>query len=149
MTSLLTLITPTNLEVERDKFLASSTYNPTFHYIWQNEDTQPTFKSSNKFALWSAIKSQDNKEIVKQASKLFEVKIDDVILSLAQKTTKTKGPVSTGSAQSYAKLLQDALTYFGIDDIQIIITDEGGFNARPNHKDRIITISKYSKNFSQ
>lgn len=37
MTSLVSLITPTNLHAEKEKFLGSKTYNPTFHYTWQDQ----------------------------------------------------------------------------------------------------------------
>jgi hypothetical protein len=39
--------------------------------------------------------------------------------------------------------MQQALTYFGLDDINVVLTDESGFNSRPNHQAKTLVVSKH------
>jgi len=141
MSNLIDLITPTNLDSEREKFFASTSYNPTFHYIWQDVDLKPIFSSENKYPLWESIKKQDHISIVQSASSLFDTSITDEFTASAYQQSSVIGRLSTGSAQEYARLFQNALDEFDISDYKIILTDSSGFNARPNHNDKTITIS--------
>lgn len=143
MISLLDLITPTNLDSEREKFFASPSYNPIFHYIWQDRPTTPSFSVETKHILWDAIKIQDHNSITEAASILFEVKIDDNVLVDANQLLEVKGKVSSGSAMEYVRLMQEALSYFEIADLKVIVAEESGFNTRPNHKDKTLIISKH------
>ncbi len=143
MTSLLSLITPTNLAKEKAKFMNSSTYHPIFRYIWHDEPVEPVFKNTGKYALWEAIKVQDHDAIVRAASKFFEVDINYDVLELAKNASQVKGIVSHGSAQGYRDLMRDALDSFGLTDITLTISSDHGFNVRPNHHDKIILISEH------
>lgn len=143
MTSLISLITPTNLESERDNFFNSKTYNPTFKYSWQDELINPTFSNPFKQKLWEAIRVQDNSLITKRAAEFFEVTITESIISDATRVAKTKGKKSVGSSSEYAKLFTEALDEFGLSDIQVIVSPQSGFNARPNHKAKTIIISEH------
>ena len=143
MTNLLDLITPTNLESEHDKFFASNTYHPTFHYIWQDQVMQPIFTNKLKKSLWQSIKTQDNSGITKAAQQLFEVEVTGSLLKQAMTDASTKGKVSGGSPEEYCDQLRSGLDYFGLDDVQVILTDVSGFNSRPNHKASNITVSKH------
>lgn len=143
MTSLLDLITPTNLESEKDKFLGSTSYNPTFHYIWQDNNPGTIFTSKLKQSLWEAIKTQDSKGITSAAKTLFEVEIADNILSRAKTIANTKGIVSIGSAEEYCQKLRNSLDYFGLDDVRVVLSEDSGFNSRPNHAAGNITVSKH------
>jgi hypothetical protein len=143
MTNLIDIITPTNLLSEQAKFLASSTYNPVFHYFWQDQPLKPQFSVTAKYPLWDAIEVQDHDGIVAAAKNLFEVEIDESLLSRARSVAETKGRVSQGSAEEYAKLLRDALDVFGLHHTQVVLSEESGFNARPNHGSNLITVSKH------
>ncbi len=143
MTNLVSLITPTNLLAERDKFFASTKYNPTFSYLWQDQEIDKQFSFHPKQLLWEAIKSQDNLLITQRASEFFEVKISEPDLARAIKLAETKGKISSGSSHEYAYLLQQALRNFDIHEVQVIQTSEAGFNARPNHKANVILISQH------
>lgn len=143
MTNLLDIITPTNLEEERLKFLSSSSYNPTFHYFWQDESLTPNFGIMKKYPLWDAISRQDHKDIVKAASDLFEVIIDEQVVGHAEVSSSVKGRVSLGSAKEYAELLSNALKEFGLDDVRVEITSNPGFNSRPNHSEKKVIVSEH------
>lgn len=143
MTNLLSLITPTNLESERERFFESTHYNPLFHYNWQDQLINPTFSIKLKYPIWYAIQNQDHDEIVSAAKELFEVDITTTMLSSAKDFAQVKGYISGGNADQYATLMQEALLEFDIQDISIIISDEAGFNARPSHAKKCITISKH------
>ena len=143
MTNLLDLITPTNLDSERDRFLSNPSYNPTFRYIWQDQNIQPEFSIRLKYPLWESIKVQDHKGITAAASALFEVTIDNSVLSRAKELSIVKGKVSSGSADEYVALMQAGLSHFGLEDIEILLTDESGFNSRPNHQGKTLIVSKH------
>lgn len=144
MTNLIDLITPTNLDSERERFFASSQYNPTFHYIWQDHEINAEFEYFAKQNLWEAVRNQDHDDIVRSASRLFEVQIDTESLMHAKKIANTKGVVSQGGSTEYIRLLQEGLDHFKVNDIKIIESDSPGFNARPNHKDKTIIVSKHA-----
>lgn len=141
MTNLLALITPTNLQTEKEKFFASSTYHPVFHYIWQDQHLEEKFSSPLKSTLWESVKTQNHSVITLTAQKLFEVNIDEVTLSQSKKDAAFVGKSSPGSAQEFAHLVRQALVQFAID-YTVEISDESGFNARPQHGLKKLIISK-------
>jgi hypothetical protein len=143
MTNLIDLITPTNLDLEREKFFASSHYNPTFHYTWQDREPNAEFEYFTKQNLWEAIKNQDHNDIMRSASRLFEVQIDADTLLEAKQVATTKGKTSSGSASEYIELMNRAFEYFDIKDIKVLMSEESGFNVRPKHEDKVILVSKH------
>ena len=143
MTNLIDLITPTNLVVEQEKFFSSKKYNPTFHYIWQDSNLDPTFSIKAKYPLWEAIKSQNHALIVDSASKLFEVNLNDETLNRANNLAKVRGKISDGNAEEYVDLMREGLKVFNLPNFNVVLTDEVGFNARPNHLRGFITVSKH------
>lgn len=144
MTSLVSLITPTNLPEEKEKFLGSHTYNPVFRYPWQDQViSHVDFKNSLKSVLYQAILNQDYQGLSSAALKLFEVQIDDHILNSAKHNAQVKGEKSSGSAEEYARLTREGLDCFGLTDVEIILTDQAGFNARPQHKSKKILVSNH------
>lgn len=144
MTNLVSLITPTNLHEEKEKFLGSHTYNPVFRYSWQDHPVEETkFKNPLKNDLFCAVTNQDNKDISSAAMRLFEVKIEDDVLNEAQRLASVKGEKSKGSAEEYARLTRDGLDYFGLNDVVVVLTDQAGFNARPYHKSKKILVSTH------
>lgn len=141
MTGLLTLITPTNLQEQKEKFFASKTYHPVFHYVWQDQDIIPTFDSALKQTLWEAVKTQNHSAITLSAQDLFEVIITNNTLSQSKRDAAIVGKSSHGSTQEFAKLVEQALVEFSID-YTVEISAESGFNARPQHQSRKLIISK-------
>jgi hypothetical protein len=49
--------------------------------------------------------------------------------------------IHSGTAQEYAKLLQDAFKLFDLD-YQVQISAAKGFNARPNHREKTVVVSE-------
>ena len=144
MTSLVSLITPLNLQAEKEKFLGSHTYNPVFHYLWQDHPIDEIkFKNPLKNDLFCAVTNQDSKDISSTATRIFEVNIEDKVLKEARRFASVKGEKSTGSADEYAKLTRAGLDYFGLSDVEVVLTDQGGFNARPQHKAKKILVSSH------
>jgi hypothetical protein len=142
MTSLVDLITPTNLREEHDKFFASSTYSPIFHYIWQDQSIEPEFSIKLKYPLWDAIKQQDHPTIIEAASKLFEVEIQEDVLDRAVAITKQDGQASSGSATDLKLLFDQAFKEFDLD-YEAKIVERSGFNIRPSHATKELLISEY------
>lgn len=143
MTNLLDLITPTNLLNEKDKFFGSSTYNPLFHYIWQDEKMEPNFAVPKKYSLWQAISNQDNGAITAAAADLFEVSIEEKEIKVAHADAKQKGKVSEGNAKMCAALMRQTLDSFDLRDYDVEIVEVPGFNSRPQHADKKLLISSY------
>jgi hypothetical protein len=142
MTSLVDLITPTNLQEEYDKFFASSTYSPIFHYIWQDQEIEPEFSVKLKYPLWEAIRHQDHPAIVESAGKLFEVEISEEVLDRAVVITKQEGKQSSGSAIALKELFDLAFREFDLD-YKAKIVDGHGFYMRPRHEKKELLISQH------
>lgn len=143
MTNLLTLITPTNLDAEKAKFLSSDSYNPIFHYIWQDEIVEMIDLPKAKQALWLAIKDQDHSSIVSAASQYFSVNVNAVDLKIAELAASKKGKISSGTAEEYVELMRDGLDHFDLQEVKVVLTDQAGFNARPLHREKIMLVSKH------
>jgi hypothetical protein len=142
MTNLIDLITPTNLIEEHDKFFASSTYSPIFHYTWQDKMPDPQFSSQSRRSLWLAILHQDSREIIQAASHFFEVNITEALTDKALKVAKQRVAASSGSAKQLQQLFLDTFKKFDLD-YQPLIVPESGFNMRPRHKDKKLLISEH------
>lgn len=135
-------MTPNNLEEERVKFASSRSYNPTFRYAWQGQRGYPIFEDISKQKLWLAIQSQDPKRIVGSASKLFDVTINEDLTNKATVAARLAGPAHTGTAEEYKALLEEGLATFGLSHFKVLISEEGGFNARPQPSKQRIIISQ-------
>lgn len=140
MTNLLDLITPTNLEVEREKFFAQANYNPIFHYIWQDQKIDPVFGIKKKYPLWDSIKQQDHYLIMESASDLFEVRISEDMVDRALQVSGTEGDRSTGDIKDLVSAFSEAFTYFNLDYTTKVVSDSG-FNIRPKHESQELIIS--------
>lgn len=144
MISLVSLITPTNLNKEKEKFLGSKTYNPAFHYTWQDQKVDDLqFKNPLKHSLFSSILNQNYSGISSAALNLFEVKIEDKVLKDAIQHAQVKGVMSAGSVEEFAILMREGLDYFGLNDIEVVLTDQAGFNVRPMHQAKRMMVSKH------
>lgn len=143
MTNLLDLLTPTNLREEQAQFFASSSYHPVFHYSWQDEPVEPVFSIKLKYPLWEAIRAQNHAGIVSSAQDLFEVRINVSLLAEARQLASVKGEKAPGSAEEYVRLLRAGLDEFNLSDIHVLLTDAAGFNARPQHANKTITVSRH------
>ena len=139
----LSLTTPTNLEQEKAKFLANSSYNPIFHYIWQ--DRPVTYSSSNllKKRLVDAVLSQNTPEITLAAGSLFKTILDQSTQKQAEAIISARHDnTHSGSASDFARVLQSAFAEFNIP-YAVEIVDRGGFNARPSHSNRKVVVSSH------
>ena len=135
-------MTPNNLEEERVKFASSRSYNPTFRYSWQGQRGYPIFEDAGKQKLWLAIQSQDPKRIVANASKLFDVTIDVELVNKATVIARLAGSAHSGTAEEYKAMLQEGLAAFGLSHFKVLISEEGGFNARPQPSKQRIIVSQ-------
>lgn len=144
MTNLLHLITPTNIDEEKDKFFTSNSYNPIFTYPWEHLELPISTRSPKKRKLYQAIVNQDHNAITNSASDLFEVKIDPETLTLARQEVQNKRKVSSGTAIKFIKLLHSGLNFFNLQEIEIILTDSPAYNARPDHMNNKLYVSKYA-----
>ncbi|EKD80381.1 MAG: hypothetical protein ACD_40C00123G0007 [uncultured bacterium] len=141
MTDLLSLITPTNLQSEKEKFFVSKFYHPVFNYIWQDQDINPMFSSKLKQKLWEEVKIQNHSAITLAAANLFEVNINENTLSQSKRDASIEGKSSRGSVSEFTKLIKSAFTEFSID-YTVEISNETGFNARLKHQFKKLIISK-------
>ncbi len=142
MSDFLSITTPTNLDEEHAKFSTSRTYNPTFHYSWQDEAMVASANDVRKQRLYQAIFRQDTGEITRRAAELFEIDMTDDLLTQARRAaTNAQIAKHTGSAAEFAKLLQEAFRAFALH-YTVEITDANGFNARPEQSKQRIVVSR-------
>jgi hypothetical protein len=93
MVSWLQLITPVNLNVEREKFLASNSYNPILRYNWHKERLAQ-FRSKNPVykQLIYALLNEDStaQSLARQA---FSVEIEPEVLAEAKMIVGSPTPL--------------------------------------------------------
>ncbi|MFS8131424.1 MAG: hypothetical protein ACMG57_05630 [Candidatus Dojkabacteria bacterium] len=144
----LSLFTPTNIEVEREKFFDSSSYNPVFTYKRDLEDfniyiSKHPSKKTFAEALWSG----NSETITEAAKKYFVSDIDATILKEASSIVDEGYRLFDISGNDSQKLfdgMSEALKFFEID-YKVVIKDARGFNVRPNHRFETVLISKYAE----
>ncbi len=137
--TLLQIITPVNIEEEREKFFSSTTYNPVFQYRWETEDVGKLYQSK-KSDLKRAVLSQDHKEIVRCAKAYFETEIDEDIQQLAQEYTRQTPERISEKVEDLAEAFRKAFEFFDLD-YKVILSERKGFNIRPEPKKQQIIIS--------
>lgn len=141
--SYLKLITPVNLAEEKEKFFAREDYSPQLEYDWSEETIDKFLQSTPRGeALVRALLSQDGQAITAEAEKFFEVKFREEDATLARRLIDTVPMPTNGTAEEYAKLMRKKLAELGID-YEVKVVDEHGFQGRPNHKKRVMKISRY------
>lgn len=141
--SYLSIITPINLVVEKERFFSSENYSPQLEYDWNNEKLRKFLQATPEGkSLIEALLSQDGQAITAAASEFFDVKFREDDIVLAKDLIKHIPAASNGNAEAYAKLMRQKLAKLGID-YTVEIVDEHGFQGRPNHKKHILKLSKY------
>lgn len=140
----LQIITPINLSQEREKFFNSLTYNPRLEYNWDPEKIQQyTEKNSRRKKFVDAIIEQDTDTIIRCARKQFCVEENSELLTKAQNINKTIPQVTNaGNIEDIVEGFQKAFKFFDIQ-YDVTVTDQEGFNFRPNHVEKEIVISKH------
>lgn len=141
--SYLSIITPINLAVEKERFFSSENYSPQLEYDWNNKKLRKFLQTTPEGkSLIKALLSQDGQAITAAASEFFDVKFREDDIKLAKDLIKHVPAASNGNAEAYAKLMRQKLAKLGID-YTVEVVDEHGFQGRPNHKKHILKLSKY------
>ncbi len=140
--NLLKFITPLNLHSEKEKFFASSSYNPIFDYYWQGEE--PIYSTyGNKLNLMKAISEQNIPDIHKYATKQFEIEWEHIDLAEGILKNSPKKLPSESHSQILVKF-DTAFNSLGLVGYKLSIADTHGFNFRPLCHKRILQMSKYA-----
>jgi hypothetical protein len=143
--SLLRLITPENLAGEEEKFFASASYHPQFSYHWDQLELKSWTKRFPRYAkLVRAIINQDGNQITKEAAGLFDIPWNRQLLAQAQQVLLM--PLAAVRQPTLEELVisqQEALKKLRID-YEVVVSDQRGFVARPEHKRQRLVISRYA-----
>lgn len=139
-------MTPTNIAQERERFFASETYEPQLEYHW---DDKTIIKIKQKdpeiTALADALLAQDKQRIELEAKRYFDLEFIPEDIALAKKNINNQpGPNERNEhdAEALATILRAYLQQLHIP-YTIEIVDAHGFQCRPQHKKKILKISKY------
>lgn len=139
----LKLITPINIAEEKEKFFNSKTYSPQFEYRWDDVSMEGyKLKMPRMASLIDALLQQDGDVIVQEASRFFDVVFRPEDITLAKELIAAIPAATNGTAQEYANLLRRKLADLGIN-YKVEIVDKHGFQGRPDHKARVMRISKH------
>lgn len=141
---LLRLITPVNLTVEKEKFLASREYHPQFTYGWNEKEVQELIASKTQYQhLAEGILGQNSSQIVEAGRKIFETEVKPELVAVAKKILDQRLPkLPEQQIAEVEKAFGEAFGLLGIP-YQIEVVNESGFNFRPRYKDRKVVVSKY------
>ena len=142
----LSLFTPINISEEREKFLVSEKYNPQFKYNRNKQELSEYLnKHGSKKVFVEALISEKPEIITSVAQTYFQTKIDEETLK-ASDLILQKGFENLSSSENASEEikneLEKALEYFEID-YKVTISDRPGFNVRPSHLNKVVTVSKY------
>ena len=138
----LDLITPINIAEEKEKFFASKTYSPQFKYEWSDTPTQEYNEDRRLVPLANAIYAQDKNEIEKTSREFFSIEFRQSDIDLANKLIEKIPEKNRVTAEEYKTLAVNKFTEFGID-YKVEIVDKHGFQGRPDHRAKILRLSKY------
>lgn len=142
--SYLKIITPINLAEEKERFLSSNSYSPQLKYNWDDSAVEEFKRISPRGApMMDALIRQDGEMITREASKFFDVEFRYEDINFAKELISVVPLEANGTADECAALMKRKLAELGID-YEVAVVDEHGFQARPNHKQRTIKISKRS-----
>jgi hypothetical protein len=138
----LRILTPLNLREEGERFLASSTYHPTFTYEWDREELDDFVRIRPYMGpLVRAIEAQDADAISREAGVRFETTMDtDALAEARTRLLKFGDELHPVPVPEIAAAFQRAFDFFGID-YTIRIVDKPGFYFRPFHDKRVFLIS--------
>lgn len=139
----LKLITPLNIAEEKQRFLSSKTYSPQFEYNWDAELIERfRIAKPELITLIDALLAQNKVAIEEAASKYFDVTFRAQDILFAEGLVKKVPQATNGTADQLAPLLERKLRELGID-YGVEVVDKHGFQCRPDHKAKVIRISKY------
>lgn len=145
MPSILEIITPTNIEREREKFFFSRSYNPVFTYNWEPHDIKKSIKTTRRVNkdFFNAIIDRQYDSISQRASEFFDTILDPEVLSYAKHIvahTKPEEDHTETHLGTVLRAFQDAFDFFDID-YKLTVSKKEGFNFRPAHHSRMLLIS--------
>lgn len=143
--NIVSYLTPSNLAAEREKFFASTSYNPIFSYEWNlPENTVWAAKHPRYNQLTTALREQDLNTAVAQAEIVFDTRITPELTRLAQELTTTCPPQREFIPhEKVISLFDQAFQELGLDEYTIETVDQHGFNFRPSARNKKIVMSKY------
>lgn len=142
--NLISFLHPTNLASEKEKFFHSNTYNPKFEYNWNSKEVEEWLTRAPKYKkLVENILKQYASEIISNAEMIFQTKIDREVLCVAKKILKhIPKTLSTQTIEELVAAYTDAINFFDLS-YTIELTDEQGFNVRPQPSKNRFLISKH------
>ena len=142
--SLVKLITPINLEQEKERFLSIPHYHPSFEYNWNTDQILETYRNSLKLPLIQAVLLQDTKQIVKEAQQYFNVAFSIDTLLEAQHIVKNKPePIPKEDIKQVKTQFEEAFRFFDIP-YTFTLSNDHGFFFRPDNKNKTIVGSKHA-----
>lgn len=143
MSAYLRLLTPTNLTEERTRFFSSPNYHPQLEYDWSRETIAACLAENPTIhGLVEALQSQHPATILQVSADFFDVKFRAQDVALAATTIKALPKPVNATPQDVVQALQTALAYLQAD-YTVLLLDQPGFQCRPNHHDKTISVSKY------
>lgn len=142
--NILTLITPINLIEEEKRFFDSPTYQPQFHYGWNQDEINRWLIKSPKYSnLAQAIVNQETELIASVAEQLFQVPWNQELLETAKMELNAAPSPTKVEVQEIQTKYQEIVKYFGID-YAVEVVDKPGFVSRAQPSKKLILVSKYA-----
>ncbi len=140
-------LTPTNLAQEEEKFFSSSNYNPQLTYAWHTPEARAWLdEQTDAKKLLSALRSRAYAQATWQACKYFETDIVPSVLARANKELENPITVApTPPIEKIANAFTAGFAQLGLDEYQLEVADERGYNFRPQQHQKRLRMSKYAQ----
>lgn len=140
----LSIITPTNLAQEKERFFTEPNYEPQLEYDWSDERIQTICAKRPSFAeLAHALPTQDANVIERAAMEFFDVQFLPEHIELAKNIVAQGTPDTTTTPDELAAAFERAIEVLDIG-YTVEIVDKHGFRARPKHRAKKVTVSKHT-----
>jgi hypothetical protein len=142
--SYLSLITPINIAEEKEKFFTTDTYSPQFKYGWSEQRIRRYRNDPDLAQLVDALLSQDKVKIEAAAKHFFNVEFRQEDIDYAEKLVEYIPERHYVIADEYADLAIKKFREFNID-YRVEVVDKHGFQGRPDHRHKVLRLSKYMR----
>ncbi len=143
---IVSFLTPTNLASEEQKFFSSNSYNPQLTYDWESPAAQKFMASDKYSTLTDALLHKNYNAAVHEAKQLFQTDIEQVVLSTATKILASPPVIeSQPSVQNIISTFERAFAQLGLGEYTVEVTDQLGFNFRPNQSRKSLVMSSHAE----
>lgn len=143
---IVSFLSPTNLAEEEHRFFDSKTYNPQLRYDWDSQASREFMVSEPYSALCVSLRQKNYSLAIKEAGRLFETNMVLPMVQVAAEYLHTQpARERQPSVQKVINAFEQAFVQLGLTEYGVEISEQRGFNFRPNQSSKRLTMSAHAE----